>query len=373
MMKDTSIKAGVIGTGLMGRRHAREIAEKSEFELVAVADLNLEAATELADCYGARAYKECSDMLEHHELDLAVIATPEWAHYQPFMCCLEKGVRKLIIEKPLACTVEEAQIMYDKAQETDALVFVNFSNRFDPRDMATYWVIQNKWIGEVNYIEMRLDDNIVVPQQLWGNRSGEWAAKSSPVHFLMSHMIDLSLWYAGTSEVSKIQSVIQSKILSPHIDRAHALVTLVGDTVISLKSEWAKYMEKIVDFEIYVAGTKGSVIYHKLPGFGINQGWRVQIADQIDEDAVNNGVRVLSSLGVPVHVNTAVINDVSQRYVRSLEIRQYNHVGGLHYLLDGVIENTDTPKRWKTFGSLPTIGDGLIAAQVAEGIVTAGA
>ncbi len=372
-MNNTSIRTGVIGAGLMGKRHANEVASKPEFELVAIADLNLEAATELADCYGAHAYRDCTEMFGHHELDLAIIATPEWAHYQPFMCCLENGVRNLIIEKPLACTVDEAQAMYDKAEETGALVFVNFSNRFDPRDMATYWVINNNWIGEVNYIEMHLDDNIVVPKQLWGNRSSEWAAKSSPVHFLMSHMIDLSLWYAGTRKINKIQSIVQSKILNPHIDRAHALLTLSGNKVISLKSEWTKHMEKIVDFEIYVAGTEGSVMYHKLPGYGIEQGWRVQISDRIDDDEVNKGVQVLSSLGVPVHVSTAVINDVSRRHVRSLEIRQCNHVAGLHYLLDGVVENIDTPERWKMFGSLPTIKDGLIAAQVAEEIVKAGA
>ena len=112
-------------------------------------------------------------------------------------------------------------------------------------------------------------------------------------------------------------------------------------------------MEKIVDFEISTQARRASFTTNCLALASTKDG--VQIADQIDEDGNQQWSQSSILTRCAVHVNTAVINDVSQRYVRSLEIRQCDHVGGLHYLLDGVIENTDTPKRWKTFGSLPLV------------------
>ncbi|NLT41149.1 MAG: Gfo/Idh/MocA family oxidoreductase, partial [Anaerolineae bacterium] len=173
------LKAGVIGLGILGSKHVQALVENPDVKLVAVADLRRNVADEVAKQAVAEAYYDYRAMLVEHRLDLVVVATPDPLHREPAMAALDAGVPNLIMEKPLATTLEDATAIREKAEAKKAHLFINFSNRAAQNDIATRYVVQQGLLGKVVYGDVRLDDNISVPTAMWGTRTEEWAAGSS--------------------------------------------------------------------------------------------------------------------------------------------------------------------------------------------------
>ncbi|MBC7240189.1 MAG: Gfo/Idh/MocA family oxidoreductase, partial [Chloroflexi bacterium] len=184
------LKAGVIGAGILGTQHATYLAKRG-VQVAAIVDVRREAAERLANQVGAQAFTRYEEMLATCKPDLVVVATPDPLHRAPSVAALEAGVPNIIQEKPLATTLEDAEAIYNLVEQRRARFFVNYANRAAPMDIATCHVIREGLLGKVVYGESRLDDNISVPTQMWGNRTREWAGGSSTAHFLLSHVVDL--------------------------------------------------------------------------------------------------------------------------------------------------------------------------------------
>ncbi len=95
-----SLKAGVIGLGILGSQHAKLLHDRQEVDLVAVADLRREVAEEVGGRLGAATYTDYAAMLREHRLDLVVVATPDPLHRDPTIAALRAGVPNVVQEKP---------------------------------------------------------------------------------------------------------------------------------------------------------------------------------------------------------------------------------------------------------------------------------
>lgn len=129
-----TLRVGVIGTGVMGQDHARNLAGGVRgAALAAVADVDLSAARALADELGAGAvFGAGGDLIGSGEVDAVIVATPDRFHAQSVLDCMERGI-PVLCEKPLAPTVGEARSLVERARELGApLVTVGFMRRFDP-------------------------------------------------------------------------------------------------------------------------------------------------------------------------------------------------------------------------------------------------
>jgi predicted dehydrogenase len=124
------LRVAVVGAGVMGKRHARVLASRAErFELVAVMDVDLEAATELARACGVEAAVREGDAIER--ADAVVVATPIFAHAHSVRRALASG-RHVLVEKPVARTAQEAGELVLLAATSGARLFVGHSERFNP-------------------------------------------------------------------------------------------------------------------------------------------------------------------------------------------------------------------------------------------------
>lgn len=124
------LKAGVAGAGVMGRNHARVLAELRGADLVAVFDPDAVTGQGVADLYGARAVTTAEAFVEAG-LDCAVVATPNRFHADLGVALLEKGVH-VLVEKPIAPTIQEAQRLIDAAKANDRVLMVGHVERFNP-------------------------------------------------------------------------------------------------------------------------------------------------------------------------------------------------------------------------------------------------
>ena len=124
------LKAGVAGAGVMGRNHARVLSDIRDFDLTAVFDPDAVTAEGVAAAYEAQAFTTADDFVAAG-LDAAVVATPNRHHADLSVALLEKGVH-VLVEKPIAHTVEDARRMIDAAKANGRVLMVGQVERFNP-------------------------------------------------------------------------------------------------------------------------------------------------------------------------------------------------------------------------------------------------
>ena len=125
------IRVGVIGVGNMGRHHARVYSELPGARLCAVSDFDFSRAQAVAERYGCRAFHDYHEMLRRESLDAVSIAVPTREHFEIASAVIEAGLN-LLIEKPIAATVTEAEGLVVKAREAKVKLAVGHIERFNP-------------------------------------------------------------------------------------------------------------------------------------------------------------------------------------------------------------------------------------------------
>ncbi|MCS6624603.1 Gfo/Idh/MocA family oxidoreductase [Roseibacterium beibuensis] len=124
------LKFGVAGAGVMGRNHARVLSDIRDVELTHVFDPDAVTAEGVAAAYGASPVTTAEAFVSAG-LDAAVVATPNRHHAELGVALLEKGVH-VLVEKPIAATVEDAQRMIDAARANGRVLMVGQVERFNP-------------------------------------------------------------------------------------------------------------------------------------------------------------------------------------------------------------------------------------------------
>jgi predicted dehydrogenase len=124
----TPVKAGVIGVGYLGKFHADKYAALKDAQLVGVADTSRERAQEVARALNTQAFQDYRDLLPL--VDAVSVAVPTTGHYAVVKDCLEQG-KQVLVEKPLAVTVAEAQELVDLARRQGCLLMVGHLERFN--------------------------------------------------------------------------------------------------------------------------------------------------------------------------------------------------------------------------------------------------
>ncbi len=134
---------GVIGVGNMGQHHARVLSLLKDIELIGVSDANLPRGIEIASRYRTHFYENYQDMLPR--VDAVCIAVPTKLHHEVGVHCLQAGVH-ILIEKPIAASIAEAESLVNLAAETGCILQVGHIERFNPAFTELSKVIQTERI-----------------------------------------------------------------------------------------------------------------------------------------------------------------------------------------------------------------------------------
>jgi predicted dehydrogenase len=206
------MKAAVIGVGHLGRHHARILASLPGVSLAGVVDTNQDRAAEVAKEHGTAAF---ADPREIGGLDLAVIATPTESHLSIAMPLVEAGVHTLV-EKPLAKTLADADMLIGLAKEKGVVLAVGHSERFNPAVVAARPYVKDPRFIEVHRLGTQLGRSLDVDVVL----------------DLMIHDLDLILSMVP-SEVESVEAV-GVPVLTPKVDIANARVRFKNGCIANL-------------------------------------------------------------------------------------------------------------------------------------------
>ena len=191
------VKMGVIGVKGIGRTHAEAIASSEKTELRAVTDINEKAGKTVASNYGVEWYRNYEEMLELRDLDAVSICTPHFLHCQMALKSLDYG-KHVLVEKPMAISVSEADEMIQKSREKGLKLAVVFNSRMRPINREIKRIIDAGEIGEVYRAHL---ETCIFRTQAYYNRDawrGRWATEGGGVLINQSiHDIDLFQWFLG--------------------------------------------------------------------------------------------------------------------------------------------------------------------------------
>jgi UDP-N-acetylglucosamine 3-dehydrogenase len=141
------LKVGVIGAGAMGKNHIRIYSEMPDVELAGISDIDKDLVESLAQQYDTKAYTDYKEMLASG-LDAVSIVVPTKMHRQVAIDAIEAGAH-ILVEKPIADTVENANAIIDKAKENDRLVMVGHIERFNPAVIKLKEIINSGLLGKI--------------------------------------------------------------------------------------------------------------------------------------------------------------------------------------------------------------------------------
>lgn len=133
------IKVGVIGAGRMGRNHCRVYSTLRNVQLVGITDRSLETGQCVAQQYETTFYPKMEELLA--KVDAVSIVTPTPTHCAIALECLARGLH-VFIEKPIAATVEEAELLTTYAQFSGKVVQIGHIERFNPTYIELKHVIE---------------------------------------------------------------------------------------------------------------------------------------------------------------------------------------------------------------------------------------
>ena len=147
MHATTTPQIGVIGAGNMGRIHARIL--HSIRALAAITDIDLKRAEHLAELYNVEAFSSFETMLEQIPLDGVIIATPTSTHADIAIEITKNfdGLRGLLIEKPMASTLKDAQKVADALRKKEIDALVSHSEIYNPVVSRALELIRDGAIG----------------------------------------------------------------------------------------------------------------------------------------------------------------------------------------------------------------------------------
>jgi predicted dehydrogenase len=212
-VSDGVLRAAVVGVGHLGRHHARILSSIEGARLDAVVDVNEPRAREIAAATGARAVTNAQEIVG--QVDLVSIATPTEIHAEIAALFLDHGV-PVLVEKPLARSVAEADAIIAAAARSGAALAVGHTERFNPAVMAARAAVQNPRFIEVHRLgtfpERSLDIDVVFD--------------------LMIHDLDLVLSVVQ-SEVQSIDAV-GVPVLTDRFDIANARLHFASGCVANI-------------------------------------------------------------------------------------------------------------------------------------------
>ena len=251
---------GVIGTGIVGGAwHAHVYARMPEAKLVAVCDLDEGRASEIAKKYNvASVYTDYRKLLENPQVKAVSVATPDFAHREIAVAAAEAG-KHILVEKPLATTVEDAEAIINAAKKAGVKLMVDFHNRVSPPFVSAKESNQPPEIGTPTYIYAKLSNTTWVPTQMV-----PWGSKSSALWFLGSHMTDMAHWLLD-DEPRRVYAVTRSGILkSMGVDTQDfnvAIVEFKGGAVFTLENAWIlpETEPSVFNLKFELLGSKGAI------------------------------------------------------------------------------------------------------------------
>ncbi len=260
------LRVGIIGAGQAGERHAIGFQRVESTAVVGVADLNLARAEAVAALSGAKAVTDWRALFDL-SLDIVVVCLPHSLHVEPTEVAAQMGVH-VLMEKPLATTLADAQRIIDLCQGAGTKLTVSFVHRFHDEVQAVHGWIRS---GEVGTPQMARE----TMNGQRGDHLGAWVnnrelAGGGVLMYSAIHGVDRLRWLLGGEVVSVCAQTRDLGGNAEVEESVAALLTFDNGAVATLTASAPLYRAQPAHWETEIYGTR-SLARHTHPPLGGTQ------------------------------------------------------------------------------------------------------
>ncbi|MCK6259444.1 Gfo/Idh/MocA family oxidoreductase [Fictibacillus sp. KIGAM418] len=251
------LRVGIIGCGKITQvRHLPEYLEREEVEVVGLCDENLERASALASTYNIPfVTNQADDIIYHPDIQAVSVCTPNKFHAEQSIKALKQN-KHVLVEKPVATSIQELNEMYGAALENDKLLIVGHNQRFDPVHLKAKKMITEGSIGNI----LQFTSNYQHPGPKYWSLDGDhsWFFNQQLSSFgvvgdLGIHKVDLMQWIL--EDVFSEWKVFKNAVLD---DRAVISLKTQSGVVGSINVSWNNPLQ---DHRTVIYGDKGIMTF----------------------------------------------------------------------------------------------------------------
>jgi len=195
----SKLRLGMIGVGGMAQGHIRRFLDSNKVEIPAVCDPAASSIERTNSNFPAPAKKwqvfaDHQDMLKQVPLDAVCICSLHTQHYQQIMDSLKRNLH-VLVEKPMTCTIEDAQKVRASAARRKKVVMIAYQRHFMPPYRYVRQQLGSGQFGEVDFISVLQCQNWLPITNTWRG-DPKWSG-GGQINDSGSHLIDIVLWMTG--------------------------------------------------------------------------------------------------------------------------------------------------------------------------------
>ena len=219
------MKIAVIGIGSMGYNHLRVYSEMGDVQVVGASDLNRERLQLIEDRFSVNTYMSYQDLFEKEEPEAVSITVPTAEHEKVAAYALEKGAH-VLVEKPIAATVEEGKRLITLAKKLDRQLMVGHIIRFNPAMQSLKTRLDNGDLGKIF--------------QVFCRRAGPFPARIRDVGVVVDlapHDVDIMRFLTGMNPM-RVFAETEQQIHTDHEDLLFGLLRFPEGITGALEINW---------------------------------------------------------------------------------------------------------------------------------------
>lgn len=333
------IRVGLVGCGRIARRHSDLLGNAGIKGacLGAVCDVVLDRAKELGEAFGVPWFTDMHEMMNSAELDAVSVLTESGKHAEHVLALAPYG-KHLIVEKPMALRLQDADRMIEACDAHRCKLFVVKQNRLNVPVVQLRKALESGRFGKLVMGTVRVRwsrDQAYYDQASW---RGTWALDGGVLTNQASHHIDLLQWMLG--DVDSVTAMSRTALADIETEDTAAVLLRFSSGALGIIEATTAIRPENLEGSLSILGEKGSVV---IGGFAVNEIQTWKFSEPIDEDA--NIIRDFSVN--PPNVYGFGHQAYYQHVVESIELNAPQLVDGLGgrkslELINAIYESIET-------------------------------
>lgn len=290
------MKYALIGCGRIATNHIKA-AISNKLEIAAVCDINPEHMEQLLSKHNInmdesiKRYTDYKQMLSENKFHLIGIATESGLHAEIALCCIEKGAN-IIIEKPMAMSIEDADKIIAMAEKHGVKVSACHQNRFNVAVQETRKALEKGRFGRLSHgaVHVRWNRNSgYYTQAPW---RGTWEQDGGALMNQCIHGIDLLRWMMG-DEIEEVYGATRQQFHNylEAEDLGMAVIKFKNGSLATIEGTTNVYPKNLEE-TLYIFGETGTV---KIGGTSTNNIDVWDFADADEGDTEKQGLQEATS------------------------------------------------------------------------------
>jgi UDP-N-acetyl-2-amino-2-deoxyglucuronate dehydrogenase len=344
----SKLRFALIGCGNIARKHAHVLHEYlDEAEIGAFVDSDAARAQDFAGKYGAPGFQSVHAMMQAvgEEIDVFSVLTPSGAHCRNVLDLVDYG-RPLVVEKPLALRLEDADRMIEACDAHGVKLFVVHQNRYNPPIMKAREALEQGRFGKLVMGSVRLRwmrDQAYYDSEAW---RGTWEHDGGVFMNQAVHHIDMLTWFMGN--VQTVRSMAATRLVKIEAEDTGVAVLQFNSGALGVLEATTGARPKDLEGSISILGEKGTVV---IGGFFMNElvTWnfadKQPIDDVVFEQFGKNPPGLGSNLGEYLRGVIASIQTKKAALVDGLEGRKSLEL--ITAIYESIETNTDVQLRFR--------------------------